>query len=39
MYGYEVVLEDAGSGGTYEKGVMPETPRIQLVPETGRALL
>ena len=28
MYGYEAVLEATGRGGTYEKGVMPETPRI-----------
>ena len=28
MYGYKAVLEASGRGGTYEKGVMPETPRI-----------
>ena len=28
MYGYKAVLEATGRGGTYEKGVMPETPRI-----------
>ena len=43
MYGYKAVLEDAGRGGTYGKGAMPETPRIQcrkkLVPKTGKALL
>ena len=26
--GYKAVLEDTGRGGTYEKGVMPEAPRI-----------
>ena len=28
MYGYKAVLEASGRGGTYEKGVMLETPRI-----------
>ena len=28
MYGYKAVLEASGRGGAYEKGVMPETPRI-----------
>ena len=28
MQGYKAVLEASGRGGTYEKGVMPETPRI-----------
>ena len=28
MYGYKAVLEASGRGGTYEKGVMPETHRI-----------
>ena len=28
MYGYKAVLEASGRGGTYEKGVMPEAPRI-----------
>ena len=28
MYGYKAVLEATGRGGTYEKWVMPETPRI-----------
>ena len=26
--GLKAVLEASGRGGTYEKGVMPETPRI-----------
>ena len=43
MYGYKAVLEASGRGGTYEKGVMPETPIEyiavkELVPEIGRAL-
>ena len=29
MYGYKAVLEATGRGGTYEKGVKLETPRIQ----------
>ena len=28
MYGYKAVLEAARKGGTYENGIMPETPRI-----------
>ena len=28
MYGYKAVLEASGKGGSYEKEVMPETPRI-----------
>ena len=28
MYGYKAVLEAAGRGGTYEKGVILKTPRI-----------
>ena len=28
MYGYKTVLEAARRGDTYEKGIIPETPRI-----------
>ena len=28
MYGYKAVLEAARRGDTYEKGIIPETPRI-----------
>ena len=28
MYGYKAVLEATRRGGAYEKGVVPETPRI-----------
>ena len=28
MYGYKSVLEAAIRGDTYEKGIIPETPRI-----------
>ena len=35
MYGYKAVFEATGRGGTYEKGVMLETPRIQY-PERTR---
>ena len=34
MYGYKTVLEAARRvGGIYEKGIMPETPRIHYVKE------
>ena len=42
MYEYKAVLEASERGGTYEKGVIPKTPRIhcrqELVPEIGRAV-
>ena len=28
MYGYKAVLKAARRGDTYEKGIIPETPRI-----------
>ena len=28
MYGYKALLEAARRGDTYEKGIIPETPRI-----------
>ena len=28
MYGYKAILEAARRGDTYEKGIIPETPRI-----------
>ena len=34
MYGYKAVLEALGRGGTYEKGVMPEAPRIHCPQRT-----
>ena len=34
MYGYKAVMEAAGRGGTYEKGVMPKTPRINCSQRT-----
>ena len=42
MYGYKAVLEATRRGDTYEKGIIPETPRIhcrqELLTEIGRAL-
>ena len=42
MYGYKAVLEAARRGDTYEKGIIPETPRIhcvkELLTEIGRTL-
>ena len=42
MYGYKAVLEAARRGDTYEKGIIPETPRIhcrqRTLNEIGRAL-
>ena len=34
MYGYKAVLEAARRGGTYEKGIMSETPRIHCLQRT-----
>ena len=42
MYGYKAVLEAARRGDTYEKGIIPETPRIRCrqktLTEIGRVL-
>ena len=34
MYGYKAVLKATRTGGTDEKGIMPETPRIHCLPRT-----
>ena len=34
MYGYKAVLEAARRGDTYEKGIIPETPRIHCSQRT-----
>ena len=36
MYGYKAVLEAARRGDTYEKGIIPETPRIHVYREEER---
>ena len=34
MYGYKAVLEEARRGDYYEKGILPETPRIHFHQRT-----
>ena len=34
MYGYKAVLEATRRSGTYEQGIMPETPRIHCCQRT-----